>query len=646
MKRATRYPKTILSALLILSLVFSLLSFDTTTCFAGGYKIMRYYDGKEQLYVNLNGCEDEWWSDTCVHRVYLFGKDTAWVTLQATPDAGIFKATIPKGNYNKLILCRCKDENSTWDNNGVYNQTGDIQIFENNNYITYFKGERSATVAWSFYYKDGYDPNNNYSDDSMNDVSDGVSNDVIIDESKEDVKESEPNNSRGNESKSNIQGGTILHAFCWSYDSIKENMADIAAAGYTAVQTSPVQQAKDYDVTYTILNNEWWKLYQPLSYSVASTGWLGSKQDLIEMCAEAKKYNIEVICDIVANHLAADNTDPTKLNHAIATYEPEIYNNPDTMIHDFVSCNDNSVTNIVQGNVGMPDVNTGNDYIQKRVISLLKELIDCGVTGFRFDAAKHIETTDDGNNASNFWPAITSAARNYGKLKNKKIYMYGEILSPMMAGRKYSSYTKHINVIDNRTGDLVLNALHNQNASIAAESRYNSGENAKNLVIWAESHDTYMGESQSSGGIKTSRVTNEETVNKAWAIVASRTDATALFLARPGSTMGEVGSYSWKSPEVVAVNYFHKEFRNATETISSSGNFVINEKVDAKASKKGAIIVNASSSSGTNVSNLTVSKLDDGRYIDSISKNMFTVSGGKLNGYMGSTGIAVLYKYN
>jgi alpha-amylase len=423
-------------------------------------------------------------------------------------------------------------------------------------------------------------------------------------------------------------------------------MADIAAAGYTAVQTSPVQQAKDYDESYTVLYKEWWKLYQPLSYTIADKGWLGTKQDLIEMCAEAKKYNVEVICDIVANHLAADNTDSSKLNKAIATYEPEIYNNPDTMLHNYINCDESSVTNIVQGNVGMPDVNTGNDYIQNRVISLLKELIDCGVTGFRFDAAKHIETTDDGNNASDFWPTITRAARNYGKLKNKHIYMYGEILSPMMAGREYSSYTKYINVIDNRTGDLVLNAVYNQNAGIAADCRFNSGEKAKNLVLWAESHDTYMGESQSSGGIKSSKVTDEATVNKAWAIVASRTNATSLFLARPSDTMGEVGSYSWKSPEVAAVNYFHNEFKDSKEYLSSSENYVINERYYDKSSRKGAIIVNTSASSLTEATNITVNKLEDGTYIDSITQNKFTVKNGKLSGVIGSTGIAVLYKYN
>ena len=632
MKRATRYTKIVLSTLLILSLVFSLLSFDTTTCFARGYKIMRYYDGNEQLYVNLNGCEDEWWNNACVQRMYLFGDDTTWVTLEETADAGIYKATIPKGKYNKLIICRCKDASSNWDNNGVYNQTGDIQIFENNNYIAYFRGENSSTVAWSFYYKDGYEPySNNTDEDGSN--------------SNGDIG-SEPGNNRFNESESDIQGGTILHAFCWTYKTIKENMVDIAAAGYSAVQTSPVQQAKDYDETYTVLRKEWWKLYQPLSYSIATNGWLGSKQDLIEMCAEAKKYNIEIICDIVANHLAADNKDFTKLNKEIATYEPEIYNNASTMLHEFKDCNDNSIANIVQGNVGMPDVNTSNDYIQGRVISLIKELIDCGVTGFRFDAAKHIETTDDGDNASDFWPNITKAAKSYGKLKGKDIFMYGEILSPMMAGRQYSSYTKYINVIDNRAGDLILDAVYKKNSYVASDCRFNSGEKAKNLIVWAESHDTYMGDSQSSGGIKSSKLANETMVNKAWAIVGSRADLTNLYFARPNEEMGKVGSTSWKSEEVSSINHFHKDFKGSYEYLSNSGNIVLNERYFKNNDEQGAVIVNLDNNNSTTVNNLRAYKLKDGTYVDSITKNIFHVRNGFIDGTIGNTGIAVLYKFN
>ena len=37
----------------------------------------------------------------------------------------------------------------------------------------------------------------------------------------------------------NISDGSILHTWCWSFNTIKENLKDIAEAGFTTVQTSP-----------------------------------------------------------------------------------------------------------------------------------------------------------------------------------------------------------------------------------------------------------------------------------------------------------------------------------------------------------------------------------------------------------------------
>ena len=34
-----------------------------------------------------------------------------------------------------------------------------------------------------------------------------------------------------------ISTGTILHAWCWSFNTIKDNLKDIAEAGYTAIQS-------------------------------------------------------------------------------------------------------------------------------------------------------------------------------------------------------------------------------------------------------------------------------------------------------------------------------------------------------------------------------------------------------------------------
>lgn len=39
--------------------------------------------------------------------------------------------------------------------------------------------------------------------------------------------------------KDNIQDGVILHCFDWTYEQIKEELPNIAAAGFSAVRTSP-----------------------------------------------------------------------------------------------------------------------------------------------------------------------------------------------------------------------------------------------------------------------------------------------------------------------------------------------------------------------------------------------------------------------
>ncbi|MBR3037834.1 MAG: alpha-amylase, partial [Clostridia bacterium] len=102
-----------------------------------------------------------------------------------------------------------------------------------------------------------------------------------------------------------VEGGAILHCFDWSYNEIKAALPDIKAAGYVAVQTSPVQQPKDYNAEWTD-GNQWWKLYQPLGFTIADGDtWLGTKAELTELCTVAEdQYGIKVIVDVVANHLA------------------------------------------------------------------------------------------------------------------------------------------------------------------------------------------------------------------------------------------------------------------------------------------------------------------------------------------------------
>lgn len=437
-----------------------------------------------------------------------------------------------------------------------------------------------------------------------------------------------------------VGDGVMLHAFNWSYNTIKENLPAIAAAGYTTVQTSPVQQPKDYSTSGDV-TGQWWKLYQPISFHIAEQSWLGTKDDLKSLCDEADKYGIKIICDIVSNHIAnADETRPDSVSNQVKKYEPEFYKKRRTYTRTYKGdANDSSVQAVVQGHVSKcPDLVTNDTAVQTYIINLLKECIDCGVDGFRFDAAKHIETEDDGEYASDYWKNITTSASSYYTQKTgDDLYIYGEILNNCGADRSYSSYTKYINVTDNRTGDAVLYNVSKGKASTATNAKYKSGVAASNAVLWAESHDTYEGNSGSSGFSNTADVSDENVV-KAWAIVASRKDSTALFFARPGTAlMGGVSTdTTYKSTAVSEINKFHNLFVGQSEKLGSSG--------DIAYVARGTSGIVLSNCKGTNASvSISGTGLADGKYIDTVSGAEFTVANGVLTGSIGKTGVAVVY---
>lgn len=437
-----------------------------------------------------------------------------------------------------------------------------------------------------------------------------------------------------------VGDGVMLHAFNWSYNTIKENLPAIAAAGYTTVQTSPVQQPKDYSTSGDV-TGQWWKLYQPISFHIAEQSWLGTKDDLKSLCDEADKYGIKIICDIVSNHIAnADETRPDSVSNQVKKYEPEFYKKRRTYTRTYKgNASDSSVQAVVQGHVSnCPDLVTNDTAVQTYIINLLKECIDCGVDGFRFDAAKHIETEDDGEYASDYWKNITTSASSYYTQKTgDDLYIYGEILNNCGADRSYSSYTKYINVTDNRTGDAVLYNVSKGKASTATNATYKSGVAASNAVLWAESHDTYEGNSGSSGFSNTADVSDENVV-KAWAIVASRKDSTALFFARPGTAlMGGVSTdTTYKSTVVSEINKFHNLFVGQSEKLGSSGNIAYVAR-----GTSGIVLSNCK---GTNASvSISGTGLADGKYTDTVSGAEFTVANGVLTGSIGKTGVAVVY---
>ncbi len=433
-----------------------------------------------------------------------------------------------------------------------------------------------------------------------------------------------------------IQDGVILHCWDWSYENIASNMEAIAEAGYTAVQTSPIQQAKESTVG-KLNSTNWWVFYQPAYFCIDDTGTsaLGTKSEFEEMVETAHSYGVKVIVDIVANHTA--NNSGYDIGSMI---DSDLYNNQSVAFHSngLTEISDYSsdryrITQYSMG--GLPDLNTESSLVQGKVLSLLEECIDCGADGFRFDAAKHIGVPSDENGASSsFWTNTLQAAQSYASSTyGKDIYAYGECLGSPGGSLSMTNYTNLMSITESTTSSDIRSGVTSSSASSAAKSSYNYVSSASKAVLWAESHDTY--EDGSTSGIS---VTN---INKIWALVASKTGATSLYFARPGSGsyIGSADTTDWKDTEVAAVNNFHNYYNGQTEYLGYSGSIVYNQRGD-----DGIVLVNVSGTS-TIVSSMDVSAtgMEDGTYTDQVSGNTFTVSSGCISGSIGSTGVAVVY---
>jgi hypothetical protein len=267
--------------------------------------------------------------------------------------------------------------------------------------------------------------------------------------------------------------------------------------------------------------------------------------------------------------------------------------------------------------------------VQGFVLNFLKECVDAGADGFRFDMAKSIETPkDDASFASDFWPTVVGGVQEYA---GGDLYIYGEILDD--AKIAISAYTEYMSVTDNGWGNHMRTLVASGTAALA-EGFYKSAP-ASNLVIWAESHDTYATDdaNQSSAGV------SEQDIHKTWALIAARADIMGLYFARPESMSQALGVASvtgWDNPEVRAANLFRNAFAGQAESLSKENGICYVER-----GTSGVVLVNTVG--GKKDVTVTAKAMADGTYTDQITGAVFTVANGKISGTIGDTGIAVVY---
>ncbi len=435
----------------------------------------------------------------------------------------------------------------------------------------------------------------------------------------------------------NIQDGCTLQCWNWSLANIEANLGLIANLGYTSIQISPLQAVKE--PTENRPYNNWWILYQPVEFTIneSATHAIGTRDELIDLCESAHKYGIKVIMDVVCNHMANDGD-----NVLCSLIDPDILEDP-LCWHDYTtnSWDYSSRYNITQYCMsGLPDLNTANAKIQNYCLNLLKDYIDCGVDGFRFDGAKQIETpSDDSSFASNFWPTVVNGATSYAQqTRGIALYCYGEILGDADDNNSLpiSAYTDYMSVTDSVWSNDVRYRINDQNAG-GLQTSYFKNCNADKLVLWGESHDTYN--DGSSAGV------SMDVINRAYALVASRAYAMSLYYPRPNDMstqeLGQIAKNGWSSAIVKAANKFSNHFVGQSEylTQDSYGNYYYNER-----GSSGIVIVNFYG--GAREVDLPVYAMAAGSYVDQLTGNVFTVSNGRITGQMGDAGVAIVYNPN
>ena len=434
-----------------------------------------------------------------------------------------------------------------------------------------------------------------------------------------------------------MKDGATLHAFEWSFKTIMENIPDIAKAGYTSIQTEPIVKIKDNRKLGTgnwYLN--WYYVYQPTDMSIGNYV-VGSEDEFKEMCKLAHQYGLRIIVDSVSNHFTSD------FDVIEGKWKNKDYFHEDKQISDYNNREDCTQHKLS----GLWDLNTQDDTVTQGMADLLKQTVADGADGFRYDAAKHIELSDEvfGGKQSNYWNTI---------LQNGAQYQYGEVLED--ANVREADYADLFNkssvggggITDSSYGHEVRNAVQFKNLGASHFTSHSKVTEDKS-VNWVESHDNFA-----NGEANIPQELSDEWIKYGWAGVTAQKNGMSLFFDRPykdggtygtggvgtygngsgpfteNSKLGDAGSDLWKDPEVVAVNHFRNAMVGEASNVSNCGddNCLMVERYAGSAAQDGMVVANANGSDKNLAGQST--KLANGTYTDEVTGSTITVSGGKV----------------
>lgn len=431
---------------------------------------------------------------------------------------------------------------------------------------------------------------------------------------------------------------TILHVWSWNFPTIAENMKRISDAGFTMIQTSPVQQCynpeggskKIFDPN--VKEGNWYYYYQPTDWKIGNQI-VGSREQMKEMMDSAAKYNICVIVDVLPNHTAFDvDAISADFYKAVGGRDKMFHSEGLTPVRNY---NDRMQCTL-WGSGGLPDVNTENPDFQKYYLEFINDLLGLGVRGFRYDTAKHIGVHSDpvdtasGVKENDFWDVATGRKSVKGvklAVPYDDLFVYGEILQDKNVPE--TEYADYMGQTASGYGYVLREVIEKESAAGKDLKSWCHQAAPEYLTTWVESHDTYCNANESA------KMTDEQ-IRTGWVFLTARQNGVPLFFSRPMNStrdnfygdniLGARGNDEFFHPEVAAVNHFRQDMAGEKEDIQVSENgqiLVVNR------GKKGAAVANIS-----HLANYVdvPTGLPNGTYKDEVYGLEFKVKKGRLTG--------------
>lgn len=188
-------------------------------------------------------------------------------------------------------------------------------------------------------------------------------------------------------SSANAAPTTFVHLFEWKWNDVATECEQfLGPNGYAAVQVSPPNEHMQ--------GSQWWTRYQPVSYQLESRG--GNRAQFADMVNRCNAAGVDIYVDAVINHMAnGSGTGTAGSSYGNKTYPN--YSSQDFHGSCIINGSDYSSDRWRVQNcelVGLPDLNTGAQYVQQTLANYLNDLLNLGVKGFRFDASKHMSVQD------------------------------------------------------------------------------------------------------------------------------------------------------------------------------------------------------------------------------------------------------------